>query len=63
MATNVGRITASHVGVYRTENGGKRTCLRCGGERATNGRTPASKPFMCSDCKSIDRAWARRLGI
>jgi hypothetical protein len=59
-----GRITASHVGVGtapRTQE--KRMCFRCGCERSINGRQDPTKPFMCGDCKSVDPAMARRLGI
>lgn len=59
-----GRITASHVGVG--VNGpvyDKRTCIRCGMERSTSARSDRSKPFMCGDCKSVDKAMAKRLGL
>jgi hypothetical protein len=58
-----GRITASHVGRERVPNSERRTCFRCGCERAINGRQPKGKAFLCGDCKSVDRALARRLGL
>lgn len=60
----VTRITASQMGaISRTVGSEKRICFRCGCERAVNGRQDPTKPFMCGDCKSVDHAMARRLGL
>lgn len=65
MTQSVRRITASHVGVTGTaQSNDKRMCLRCGIEKqVSTRRVSPGAPFMCGDCKYIDRAWARRLGI
>jgi hypothetical protein len=61
---NEGSVGATRVGVHVTPGyQPKRTCYRCGRECKVSGRTPKDKPYMCGDCKGVDHAMARRLGI
>lgn len=56
-----GRILASHVGTISGKNNAKVICKRCGRENQAGGRT--TNPYMCGDCKLVDRPMAVRLGI
>lgn len=58
-----GRITASHVGTSPTQDYNKRTCYRCGISKHANGRVDRTKPYLCLDCKIVDRPLAVRLGL
>lgn len=57
------RITAAHVGTHPVPNSNKRTCFRCGIEKHANGRIDKNKPYLCGDCKVVDRGLAVRLGL
>jgi hypothetical protein len=57
------RITATHVGGPGPEQPAKRICKRCGVERSVSHKNDRGKPYMCMDCKSVDPAMARRLGL
>lgn len=57
-------ITASHVGVAPSREGVQfRICARCGARKNVNKRNPKDRPYMCGDCKWVDPAMARRLGL
>lgn len=57
-------ITASRVGATGAPpTSTSRRCARCGGDRTINGRTKPGKAFMCGDCKLVDPAMAKRLGL
>lgn len=40
-----------------------RTCSRCGIRKNVNSRNRRDLPYMCGDCKIVDKAMARRLGL
>lgn len=58
-----GRLSASHVGRAPTQDSNKRTCYRCGISKHANGRVDKNKPYLCGDCKVVDKALAVRLGL
>lgn len=57
------RVTASHVGTAPVQPSNKRTCYRCGISKHANGRIDKNKPYLCGDCKVVDRGLAVRLGL
>jgi hypothetical protein len=55
-------ITATHVGNGQNLGPSKRICKRCGMERTVK-RANSPTVYMCWDCKTVDPAMARRLGL